>query len=607
MQKSFKSTLSLFAVIFFVGLFNVMFINMAALPEEQSKSKGLKEITPEESIKLHKIKIKKVRPNKIGLERINRERIKINLPPLPESEVDGPEIGTDEPMGAAPDSTTTGAMGAIPAQVDNSTLSAFPKVGNQGSQNSCVAWATTYYQMSHEVCLALGCDNKNLNTKVYSPRWTYNMINSGVNSGSYFSDAFALQANHGASLLSQLPYSASDYRGWDLNSENWRTAISSRMSSSQSVSINSDAAFANVRQLLLNGHILVIGTYITSWQFKTVAANPNSAQNPFVGQAIATYVNGTAGAHATTIVGYDDSIWTDINANSVVDAGELGAFKIANSWGAAWRNGGYAWAAYDAFRATSTVPNFAPTGRRQLTQTGSAYLTTYTPYNPKLLALVTLSHAARSSINLRFGSSATSVTTPQYYWNPTALAYKGGAYAFNGTTTEIQSSFYFDISSIASSAISDRLYYLLATDSTTGNALTVSSFQIVDPLALNALDASSDVPSLIDASTKNLIIGSYNIDSTAPSTPTALAATLSVVKKGRKITTTVKLSWAAASDNVGVAGYIVYRNGAKIAQTTGLSYNDTSTAVGQTYTYQISALDAQGNESAKSVGASISR
>lgn len=595
-------------IVVFGAFLNLVFINMSPGSSDDLRAKGLKEMTPEEAGKLHKIKVKKVRPNKLGLSRINEERQKRGLPHLPDS--NQPELETEGGAGAlgATAETTSGATGdIIPAQVDNSTLPAFPKVGNQGGQNSCVAWATTYYQMSHEVCLVLGCDNKSLNTKVYSPRWTYNMINSGLNNGSYFSDAFSVQTNHGASLLSELPYVASDYRGWDLNSQNWRRAISSRMSYAQTVPMNSDSAFANVKQLLLNGHVLVIGTYISSWQYRTVMANPNSASNPFLGQAIVTYVNGTAGGHAMTVVGYDDSIWTDINGNGAVESAEVGAFKIANSWGSSWKNAGYSWAAYDAFRSISAVPNFAPTGRRQLTQTGYSYLTTYTPYSPKLLALVTMSHAARSNISLKFGSSSTSSLTPQYYWTPRALVNTGGAYAFNGTTTEIQSSFYFDISSIASSVVSDRNYYLIATDSTSGNPLTVSAFQIIDPNVLNTLDAAADVPSLIDASTKNLIIGSYTIDSTPPSTSTGLTATLSTLKKGRKVTTSVVIKWNASSDNVGVTGYRVYRNGIKLTQTTSLSYSDASTSAGNTYIYEVTAIDAQGNESAKSVSVTISR
>ncbi len=37
----------------------------------------------------------------------------------------------------------------------------------------------------------------------------------------------------------------------------------------------------------------------------------------------------------------------------------------------------------------------------------------------------------------------------------------------------------------------------------------------------------------------------------------------------------VNLSWTSSSDNVGVAGYAIYRNGTQVTTTSGLSYTDT--------------------------------
>ena len=56
-----------------------------------------------------------------------------------------------------------------------------------------------------------------------------------------------------------------------------------------------------------------------------------------------------------TLVGYNDNIWIDINKNYKVDDGEMGAFKIANSWGTEYGNDGFAWVAYDALNYISCV------------------------------------------------------------------------------------------------------------------------------------------------------------------------------------------------------------------------------------------------------------
>src|SRR5439155_849018 len=56
-------------------------------------------------------------------------------------------------------------------------------------------------------------------------------------------------------------------------------------------------------------------------------------------------------------------------------------------------------------------------------------------------------------------------------------------------------------------------------------------------------------------------------DTTPPSVPTALSAT--AVSSSQ-----INLSWAASSDNVGVSGYRVYRNGTQIATTSATSLSE---------------------------------
>jgi chitodextrinase len=78
--------------------------------------------------------------------------------------------------------------------------------------------------------------------------------------------------------------------------------------------------------------------------------------------------------------------------------------------------------------------------------------------------------------------------------------------------------------------------------------------------------------------------------------PTGLKAT---VQKGRR----VALVWNASSDNVGVVGYDLYRNGTRVAGATGTSYNDRPGR--GTFTYQVRARDAAGNVSLLSAGVSV--
>ncbi|MCA9405779.1 MAG: hypothetical protein KC684_04530, partial [Candidatus Omnitrophica bacterium] len=87
-------------------------------------------------------------------------------------------------------------------------------------------------------------------------------------------------------------------------------------------------------------------------------------------------------------------------------------------------------------------------------------------------------------------------------------------------------------------------------------------------------------------------------DIASPSVPQGLQA-------GTITETTATLSWEASSDNVGVTGYKVFRNGSVVATITGTSYADQSLEPDTTYMYQVSAFDAENNESAKSLSIEI--
>jgi len=73
-------------------------------------------------------------------------------------------------------------------------------------------------------------------------------------------------------------------------------------------------------------------------------------------------------------------------------------------------------------------------------------------------------------------------------------------------------------------------------------------------------------------------------------TPTVLTATL--VTRGK-----IDLAWQPSTDNIGVIGYNIYRNGVFLVKITTPNYQDNEVAVGTTYRYEISAVDKAGNES----------
>ncbi|GAA1018597.1 hypothetical protein Aple_065510 [Acrocarpospora pleiomorpha] len=87
-------------------------------------------------------------------------------------------------------------------------------------------------------------------------------------------------------------------------------------------------------------------------------------------------------------------------------------------------------------------------------------------------------------------------------------------------------------------------------------------------------------------------------DTTAPSVPGNLRSTGTT-------SSSVSLAWNAATDNVGVTGYEVYRGGTQVATVTGTSHTDTGLTASTSYTYTVRARDAAGNRSAASTAVTV--
>ncbi len=82
-------------------------------------------------------------------------------------------------------------------------------------------------------------------------------------------------------------------------------------------------------------------------------------------------------------------------------------------------------------------------------------------------------------------------------------------------------------------------------------------------------------------------------DTTAPTAPTGLTV-------GTVTGSSVALSWTASTDNRGVTGYRVFRDGTLVGSPTSTSFTDTGLTAATSYVYTVKAVDAAANVSAAS-------
>jgi hypothetical protein len=115
-------------------------------------------------------------------------------------------------------------------------------------------------------------------------------------------------------------------------------------------------------------------------------------------------------------------------------------------------------------------------------------------------------------------------------------------------------------------------------------------------LSVGAADAAGNTWTAQES--VNVQNATASADTKAPSTPTNLK--LAVVG-----TTQVAIYWSPSTDNVGVAGYTILRDGVQIAQTTVPDFLDTGLAPGTSHTYVVLAFDAAGNVSVAPKGLAV--
>ena len=272
------------------------------------------------------------------------------------------------------------APSILPSKVDlptdEKTEKYFPKISYQ-YVGACVSYANTYYCMTYMTNKELNRESTIENTM--SPIWTYNLTNYGVDGGSLTSNCLKVLKEIGSVTIEDVPVETSynvspnyttDYHAQpELNlyekakqyqiddiinvkfaDESEDTPITSAKDDNLNV----------IKKVLNDGNILSFSTTIYDFCTTSLKTNAEVPENSKFAneQAVYTCDGNMYGGHEMTLVGYNDDIWIDVNNNNKIDDGEMGAFKIVNSWGKNYGNDGFIWVAYDALNKVSSVNGY---------------------------------------------------------------------------------------------------------------------------------------------------------------------------------------------------------------------------------------------------------
>jgi hypothetical protein len=128
-----------------------------------------------------------------------------------------------------------------------------------------------------------------------------------------------------------------------------------------------------------------------------------------------------------------------------------------------------------------------------------------------------------------------------------------------------------------------------AEDTTSPYSITWNSASV--PNGTHTLSAiARDAAGNTAVSTDVVVVVANAQDTSAPTTPTGVTATAVATNQ-------INVAWNASTDDVGVTGYTVFRDGVAAATVTGTTFSDTGRQPSTTYQYSVAASDAAGNTS----------
>jgi C1A family cysteine protease len=205
-----------------------------------------------------------------------------------------------------------------------------PPIQNQGSQGSCVGWASSYAARTILHSRATGLPPTRA---AFSPASLYNQIKLPNCQGAYIHNAMDVMQTKGV-----LPWNEFGYNENDCNRQLSRDqyAMASKFTTRGFQRLwdkpaRSDVDVEAIKQNLAQGAPVVIGMMVGNTFMQGMQGRAD--YRPSRGD----YNMRGFGGHAMCVVGYDDT------RNG-------GSFEIMNSWGKQWGENGYGWVRYDDFR-----------------------------------------------------------------------------------------------------------------------------------------------------------------------------------------------------------------------------------------------------------------
>jgi len=343
---------------------------------------------------------------------------------------------------------------SFPVSVDNSQYMFFPGILDQYPFQNCQQLSGVSYTYAYEINRIRNL-NGSLPENRYPANYTFNFMNNGKNvDGVSFFYSWDVLKQQGHPTINDYGADKSmSYILWMNGYDKYYNGMHNRLKAIYAIPTNTEEGILTLKHYL-NDHLDGSATggvacFGASANFVQSNFKKLPAGTPETGKDVIIAFYPMAG-HGMTLVGYNDSIRYDLNGDGhftndlditgdgVVDVRdwEIGAYRMANSFGTWWSDQGYCYILYRAMALPYDYTNSGWSPDRGIWNHCVYIVEPDTGYEPLLTMKVKLTHDSREKIRIKAGiSSDTARLFPEHIMEFPYISFQGGDHVMQGSDT----------------------------------------------------------------------------------------------------------------------------------------------------------------------------